>query len=295
MRRLQVSFIIIVGVAVVLFFFGIEMKAAHSTSAKTDSKFSKKKKTNFIVIFCDNLGYGDIEPFGSKVNRTPSLIRMAEEGRKFSHFYVTAGVCTPSRASIMTGCYSQRVGMHLNPRDGIVLRPISPYGLHPDEVTVAELLKEEGYSRGIIGKWHLGDQKEFLPTAQGFDYFYGIAYSDDMTQDVGQRLGKKLEGEEWPPLPVMLNQKVVEEGVDRNQLTQIYTEKALEFIESNKDSPFFLYLMPCREVQKNHLLVMNFVEKVKEELGEIGWKSWIGLSDRFWINWWNRELIKIRW
>ncbi|MCB1080173.1 MAG: sulfatase-like hydrolase/transferase, partial [Verrucomicrobiae bacterium] len=93
-------------------------------------------RPNFIVIFCDNLGYGDIEPFGSQVHRTPSLNRMAREGRKFTHFCVTAGVCTPSRASLLTGCYAQRVGLHTNPRDGLVLRPVSPYGLNPAEVTI---------------------------------------------------------------------------------------------------------------------------------------------------------------
>ncbi|GEO23111.1 arylsulfatase [Cyclobacterium qasimii] len=200
------------------------------------------KRPNFIIIFCDNLGYGDIEPFGSKVIRTPALNRMAQEGRKFTHFLVTAGVCTPSRASIMTGCYSQRVGMHVNPRDGLVLRPISPYGLNPEEVTIAEVLKGVGYITGLIGKWHLGDQPEFLPNNQGFDYFYGIPYSDDMTQEVGLRIGTKFNGSNWPPLPVMENTKVVRAGVDRNLLTKDFTEKALEFITQNQNEPFFLYL-----------------------------------------------------
>ncbi|MCA9159163.1 MAG: sulfatase-like hydrolase/transferase, partial [Planctomycetales bacterium] len=118
-------------------------------------------KPSFIVVFCDNLGYGDIEPFGSTLHRTPNLKRMAAEGRKFTHFCVTAGVCTPSRASLMTGCYAQRVGMHFNPRDGQVLRPLSPYGLNPAEVTIAESLKAQGYATAIIGKWHLGDQPDF--------------------------------------------------------------------------------------------------------------------------------------
>lgn len=211
------------------------------TPLESASAAPKAKHPNFIVIFCDNLGYGDIEPFGSTVNRTPCLNRMAREGRKFTHFCVTAGVCTPSRASIMTGCYSQRVGMHWNPRDGQVLRPISPYGLNPEEVTVAEVLKKQGYRTGMIGKWHLGDQTPFLPTKQGFEYFYGIPYSDDMTQAVGKRIGDRLDGNRWPPLPVMLNDKVIEAGVDRNLLTKEYTEQAVEFIERNQDQPFFLY------------------------------------------------------
>src|SRR5690606_25637897 len=135
-----------------------------------------------------------------------------------------------------------RVGMHNNPRDGIVLRPISPYGLHPDEITLAEVLGKQGYKTGLIGKWHLGDQKPFLPTAQGFEYFYGIPYSDDMTQEVGKNLGERLNGNQWPPLPLMLNKKVIEAGTDRNLLTKKYTEKALAFISEKNDRPFFLFL-----------------------------------------------------
>ncbi|MBT6768035.1 MAG: sulfatase [Opitutales bacterium] len=191
-----------------------------------------EKKPNFIVIFCDNLGYGDIEPFGSTLHSTPNLNRMAEEGRRFTHFCVTAGVCTPSRASIMTGCYSQRVGMHVTDHDGWVLRPISPYGLNPDETTIAEALKEEGYSTAIVGKWHLGDQPEFLPTRQGFDWFYGLPYSDDM-------VGDKQPG--WPPLPLMENETVVEAPCDRDTLTKRLTERAMEWIGEHRDEPFFLY------------------------------------------------------
>ena len=201
-----------------------------------------RRPPNFIVIFCDNLGYGDIEPFGSRVHRTPNLVRMAREGRRFTHFCVTAGVCTPSRASLMTGCYAQRVGMHQNPRDGQVLRPVSPYGLNPNEVTIAEVLKSKDYATAIIGKWHLGDQPAFLPTRQGFDSFFGIPYSDDMTEAVGKRIGDRLDGLHWPPLPLMEDERVVQAPADRNLLTQQYTERALDFIERNRSRPFFLYL-----------------------------------------------------
>jgi arylsulfatase A len=201
---------------------------------------------NIIVIFCDNLGYGDIEPFGSTLHRTPHLNRMAKEGRKFTHFCVSAGVCTPSRASMMTGCYAQRVGMHNNPRDGQVLRPVSPYGLNPHEITTAEVLKAAGYKTGIIGKWHLGDQPEFLPTRQGFDLFFGVPYSDDMTAAAGQRVAqrgnKQLQGHLWPPLPLMKNEAVIEAPVERTLLTQRYTQQATQFIEDNQDHPFFLYV-----------------------------------------------------
>lgn len=204
--------------------------------------FAEARKPNFIVIFCDNLGNGDIEPFGSKLHRTPHLNRMASEGRKFTHFCVTAGVCTPSRSSIITGCYSQRVGMHINPRDGQVLRPVSPHGLHPDEVTIAEVLKKQGYATACVGKWHLGDQTPFLPTRQGFDEYYGVPYSDDMTEAVGKRIGKRLDGHLWPPLPLMDGEKVVEAPTDRDLLTRKLNERSLEFIEKNKDRPFFLYI-----------------------------------------------------
>ncbi len=200
------------------------------------------RQPNFIVVYCDNLGYGDVQPFGSTVHRTPHLNRMAREGRKFTHFCVTAGVCTPSRASLMTGCYAQRVGMHDNPRDGQVLRPVSPYGLHPDEITIAEVLKANGYATGMIGKWHLGDQPPFLPTRQGFDSFFGIPYSDDMTAEVGVRVGGKIDGAVWPPLPLLQDETVVEAPADRQTLTQRYTTAALRFIEQHRDQPFFLYL-----------------------------------------------------
>lgn len=194
-------------------------------------------KPNFVIFYTDNLGYGDIGPFGSTLHRTPHLDRMAAEGRKFTHFCVTAGVCTPSRASLMTGCYSQRVSMHQNERDYHVLRPISPYGLHPDEVTIAEVLKDQGYATAAIGKWHLGDQPPFLPTRQGFDEYFGVPYSDDMTERVWDR-----DGSHWPPLPLMENETVIEAPVDRDYLTLRETERALDFIERHRHHPFFLYL-----------------------------------------------------
>lgn len=221
---------------------GLLFQTPHIPLMGSEQPSASQRPPNLIVVFCDNLGYGDIEPFGGKLHRTPQLNRMAREGRLMTHFYSTAGVCTPSRASLMTGCYAQRVGMHTNPRDGQVLRPLSPYGLHPDELTVAELLKQRGYVTGMIGKWHLGDQPAFLPTRQGFDWFFGVPYSDDMTQAVGQRIGDRLDGKHWPPLPLMVNETVVEAPVDRNGLTKRYTEEAVAFIERNRAEPFFLYM-----------------------------------------------------
>ncbi|MGB7326535.1 MAG: sulfatase [Rubripirellula sp.] len=236
-REHQISSVSIPTLLLAITLLGSYMNPAAAQEAAMDVS-----KPNFIVVFCDNLGFGDIEPYGSTVHRTPHLNRMAKEGRKFTHFCVTAGVCTPSRSSLITGCYSQRVGMHDNPRDGQVLRPLSPYGLNPDEITIAEVLRDAGYATGMVGKWHLGDQKDFLPTRQGFDWFYGIPYSDDMTAAVGKRLAPRFEGDQWPPLPLMENESVIESPVDRDGLTKRYTERSIDFIRDHKDEPFFLYL-----------------------------------------------------
>ncbi|MBI1249127.1 sulfatase-like hydrolase/transferase [bacterium] len=188
---------------------------------------------NFIVVLCDNLGYGDVGCFGSKVHRTPRLDRMAAEGMKFTDLYAASGVCTPSRAALLTGCYPPRVNMHVSDLGGAVLQPVSPKGLAPDEITIAELLKTKGYATTIIGKWHLGDQLPFLPTRQGFDSFYGIPYSDDMTP---------REGKPWPDLPLMRDEVVIDAPVDLNDATKLYTEETIRFITENRDRPFFVYL-----------------------------------------------------
>ena len=140
-------------------------------------------RPNFVLIFVDDLGYADIGPFGSKLHRTPHLDRMAAEGRKLTDFYVTANVCTPSRSSLMTGSYPRRVGLDENEQGRWVLFPGNQEGLHPNEITIAEVLREAGYKTGAVGKWHLGDQPEFLPTRQGFDSYFGIPYSNDMGHD----------------------------------------------------------------------------------------------------------------
>ncbi|MCP4452137.1 MAG: sulfatase-like hydrolase/transferase, partial [Planctomycetes bacterium] len=139
-------------------------------------KVRKDTLPNFVVIFCDDLGYGDVGWLGPVKNRTPNIDRMAEQGACFTDFYCTSGVCSPSRASLMTGCYPLRVGMHKSSKGMFVLVPKDQKGLHPDEITVAEVLKPNGYRTACIGKWHLGDQPEFLPTRQGFDYYYGLPF-----------------------------------------------------------------------------------------------------------------------
>jgi arylsulfatase A len=191
-------------------------------------------KPNIVFIFVDNFGNGDLACFGSKLHRTPNVDRLAAEGAKFSSFYVASGVCTPSRAALMTGCYPRRVGMHISDTGGAVLQPMARKGLNPSEVTIAEVLKSAGYATMCIGKWHLGDQPAFLPTKQGFDDFFGIPYSDDMTKDKKPDL--------WPDLPLMRGEKVIEAPADRDHLVKRCTEEAVRFIEQHATQPFFLYL-----------------------------------------------------
>lgn len=191
-------------------------------------------KPNIIFIFVDNFGNGDLGCFGSKLHRTPNVDRLAAEGTKFTSFYVASGVCTPSRAALMTGCYPRRVNMHVSAIGGAVLQPVAQKGLNPSEVTIAEVLKSAGYATMCIGKWHLGDQAAFLPPKQGFDEFFGIPYSDDMTKD------KKPDV--WPELPLMRGEKVIEAPADRDHLVKRCTEEAVRFIEAHREGPFFLYL-----------------------------------------------------
>ncbi len=196
---------------------------------------AKSRPPNVILILADNLGNGDVRCFNpGSLHRTPNLDRMAAEGMKFTSFYVTSGVCTSSRASLMTGCYPRRVNMHASGGDTVVLQPVDRKGLNPDEITLAELLSQAGYATVCIGKWHLGDQTVFLPTRQGFDSYFGIPYSENQT--------KGRASYNWPELPLMRNETVIEAPVDRDYLTKRYTEEAIRFITENRDRPFFVYL-----------------------------------------------------
>ena len=219
---------------VLLFFAWTAIAAPQATPAG--------RKPNFVVIFIDDMGYGDIGPFGSTLNHTPHLDRMAAEGMKLTSFYVAAPVCTPSRAALLTGSYPKRVGLAEASRQGVFF-PGDAWGLNPSEVTIAEVLKDAGYTTGCFGKWHLGDQPEFLPTAQGFDEYYGIPYSNDMWP-LHPNVGR---GGIWdfPPLPLLRNSNVVGQVDDmhgQGMLCKLFTDEATGFIRRNKDKPFFAYL-----------------------------------------------------
>lgn len=192
-----------------------------------------KTTPNIILINCDDLGYGDLGCYGSTRNRTPHIDRLAQEGMRFTDFYMASPVCSPSRAAMMTGCYPPRIGFG-SFHGEVVLFPGYDIGLSQDEVTVASQLKKSGYATKIVGKWHCGDQPEFLPTRHGFDEYFGIPYSNDM--------GRQSDRPDNPPLPVVRNETVVQQQPDQRGITERYTEEAVSFIDRHKDGPFFLYL-----------------------------------------------------
>ena len=204
---------------------------------------SAERPPNFVVIFADDLGYGDLACFGHPTIATPHLDRMAAEGQKWTSFYSAANVCTPSRAALLTGRYPIRSGMCSSRRR--VLFPDSAGGLPQSEVTIARQLKKRGYATAAVGKWHLGHLPEYLPTSHGFDSYFGIPYSNDM-----DRAGDAPKGREafWNPeidywnVPLMEDEMIVEQPANQHTITKRFTERAVDFIRSNKDQPFFLYL-----------------------------------------------------
>jgi arylsulfatase A len=200
-----------------------------------------EKKPNVVIIFADDLGYGDLGCYGHPTIRTPNLDRMAAEGQRWTDFYVGASVCTPSRAALMTGRLPIRTGMCDDDRR--VLFPDSAGGLPAGEITLAEALKTRGYATGCIGKWHLGHLPQYLPTNNGFDSYFGLPYSNDMDRvgGPGRQAFFAPKVEYWN-VPLMRDDRIIERPADQNTLTKRYTEEAVRFIESHKDRPFFLYL-----------------------------------------------------
>lgn len=243
-------------------------------------------RPNIILIFVDDLGYGDIGPFGATKVRTPHLDKLASEGTKFTSFYATP-VCSMSRACLMTGCYNARVSI-----PG-VLFPASQIGLHSNEITLAEIVKQQGYSTICVGKWHLGHREPFLPTKQGFDSYFGIPYSNDMSIDTqhakfaadcvfreGMTETKARAEAIKHTVPLMRGSEVVEYPADQSTLTQRYTAETVKFIREHKSQPFFVYLphsmvhVPLAASdrfrgQSAHGLLGDAIEELDASVGEI--------------------------
>ena len=207
-------------------------------------------RPNVVLINCDDLGYGDLGCYGSTRNDTPVLDRMAAEGLRFTDFYMASPVCSPSRAALLTGCYPPRIGFGSFDRMP-VLFPGQRFGIHDDEVTMAQVLSDAGYATKLVGKWHCGDQPEFLPTQHGFDGYFGIPYSNDMGRqrsDWDRTLPSIMKEmgipfvDEMPPLPLLLDDEVLEQQPDQASLTARFVEEAVRFMRANRDRPFFLYL-----------------------------------------------------
>ncbi len=236
------------------------------SSLRLDGNEFAANKPNIIIIYVDDLGYADIGPFGATKQKTPNLDRMAEEGMKLTSFYA-APVCSVSRAQLLTGCYGARVSV-----PG-VYGPGSKNGLHPNEVTIAERLKEQDYATMCIGKWHVGDQPDFLPTKQGFDHYFGIPYSNDM-QKKSLANGKSV-------VPLLRDDQVIELLADEDQsrIVERYTKEAVEFIRNHNDRPFFLYL-PHNAVHTPIWPGEAFRGSRPMVVLGIGSKKWIGRSGK---------------
>lgn len=216
---------------------------AFAVSLISSSPAAQSDSPNIVVIFCDDLGYGDLGCFGHPTIKTPNLNQMAAEGVRLTQFYSASPVCTPSRAALMTGRLPIRSGMCSDTRR--VLFPDSGGGIPASEVTLAEGLKQQGYATACVGKWHLGHLPQFLPTNNGFDSYFGIPYSNDMDRvndaPRGRDSFRDPKVEYWN-VPLMRNLEIVERPADQTTITRRYTEEAISFITKNKDEKFFLYL-----------------------------------------------------
>lgn len=195
------------------------------------------RRPNVVLINCDDLGYGDLGCYGSVLNKTPTLDRLAAGGIRFDSFYMASPVCSPSRGAMLTGCYPPRIGF--GSFDGFpVLFPGHGMGLPPTEISLAKMLSNAGYRTQMIGKWHCGDQPNFLPINHGFDHYFGLPYSNDM----GLQSNTPSFFPTMPPLPLIIDGEVIEQQPDQASLTERYVIEAVKFMRASRDEPFFLYL-----------------------------------------------------
>ena len=222
---------------------GLSLASLLSINAVSEPQPVKTKLPNIVLIFIDDMGYGDLGCFGASQYNTSNIDRLATTGMRFTNFYVAQAVCSASRAGLMTGCYSNRVGI------SGALGPNSNIGINADEELIPELLSTRGYKNAIVGKWHLGDHHQFLPLQNGFHEYFGLPYSNDMwpvDYDGQPATKEKSPGKlKYPPLPLIKgNEKIriLETLEDQAELTTLYTEYAVDFINRNKKNPFFLYL-----------------------------------------------------
>ena len=229
------------------------------------SALTAAQKPNIIIIFTDDQGYADLSCFGGTHVSTPRIDQMAVEGAKLTSFYVAAPVCTPSRAALMTGTYPKRNDMATGSIHNVLLAS-DKKGLNPKEITIAEVLKTVGYKTGLFGKWHLGDQPHFLPTRQGFDEFFGLPYSHDV-----HPYNPKQSYRQFPPLPLLDGEEVIELDPNADYLTKRFTERAVQFIEKNKDQPFFIYMphpLPHRPLHVSPAYMKDLPEELKTSLSK---------------------------
>ncbi len=215
---------------------------ACTPTSSTSEATADNRPPNVVVIFMDDMGFGDLSSFGHPTIETPNLDRLAREGQKWTNFYTACSVCSPSRGALLTGRYPIRIGLGPTQPRNRVLFPDSEGGLPAKEITIAEMLKEKGYATGMVGKWHLGHLPQYLPTTQGFDSYYGIPYSNDM--DAVEWSLKAFFAEpninNWN-VPLMRNEEIIERPTNQHTITKRYTEEAISFIQQNKENPFFLY------------------------------------------------------
>ena len=198
-------------------------------------------RPNIVLINADDLGYGDLGCYGSSINATPQLDRMAAEGMRFTDFSMASPVCSPSRGAMLTGCYPPRIGFASF--DGLpVLFPGQGVGLDPAEATMGSVLSDAGYRTLMVGKWHCGDQRGFLPTDHGFDRYLGLPYSNDMGRQVGTPTDERGDQRGYPPLPLLDGDEVIEQQPDQTTLTRRYVDEVLAFLHEDDDRPFFVYL-----------------------------------------------------